>query len=107
MAITGKYRFLKIQQPRRRSLAGSTNTTLANTTEDNSERSIRNLPKVDSLVQWLDEFATWPENLQLIVFGCSNHNPGIVFVPVKVADAVGKATVHKQPGNVLAGRNMQ
>jgi hypothetical protein len=52
---------------------------------------------IDSLVQWLDKFATRPEDLQLVIFGCSNHNPGVILVPIEVADTVGEAAVHKQP----------
>jgi hypothetical protein len=37
----------------------------------------------------------------LVVFGRSNHDPWIVLVPVKVADTVGEAAVHEQPGNML------
>jgi hypothetical protein len=57
---------------------------------------------IDSLVQWLDKFATWAENLQLVVFGCSDHNPGVVLVPIEIANAVGEATMHEEPGNSLA-----
>jgi hypothetical protein len=60
---------------------------------------------IDSLVQWLDKFATRPEYLQLVVFGCAHHNPGIVLVPVKVADAVGEATVHEQAEDLLVNCN--
>tara|TARA_R110002003_G_scaffold175_2_gene14157 strand:+ start:26564 stop:26734 length:171 start_codon:yes stop_codon:yes gene_type:complete len=52
---------------------------------------------VHGLVQWLDELARWAEDLELVVFGRAHHDPGIVLVPVEVADAVGEATVHEEP----------
>ena len=58
--------------------------------------SVRNLSVVYRLLEWLDEFARGPEDLQLVVLGSAHHEPGVVLVPVKVADAVGEATVHEQ-----------
>lgn len=50
---------------------------------------------VDTLLQWLHEFAARSEDLQLVVFGGTHHDPRIVFVPVKVADTVCEAAVHE------------
>ena len=51
---------------------------------------------VHSLLERLDEFARGPEDLELVVFGRAHHEPGVILVPVKVTDAVSKATVHEQ-----------
>jgi hypothetical protein len=51
---------------------------------------------VHSLVQWLDQFAAGSEDLQLIVFRRTHHDPWVVLIPVEVADTVGEATVHEQ-----------
>ena len=50
------------------------------------------------LLERFDELATRAENLHLIVFGGGHHDPGVVLVPVEVADAVGEAAVHEEPG---------
>jgi hypothetical protein len=51
---------------------------------------------VHSLLQRLNKFARRAEDLQLVVLGSAHHKPGIILVPVKVADSVGKATMHEQ-----------
>ena len=56
---------------------------------------VRNLAVVDCLGQWLDKLASRTENLQLVVLGGAHHQPGVVLVPVKVADTVGEATMHE------------
>jgi hypothetical protein len=56
---------------------------------------------VHSLVKWLDKLATGTENLQLIVFGGAHHDPGVVLVPVKIANAVGEASMHEKSKHVL------
>jgi hypothetical protein len=60
------------------------------------EGSIRDLSMVDSFLEGLDEFARGAEDLELIIFCGAHHEPGVVFVPVKIADTVSKATVHEQ-----------
>jgi hypothetical protein len=51
---------------------------------------------VHSLLQRLNKFARRAEDLQLVVLGSAHHKPGIILVPVKVADSVGEATMHEQ-----------
>ena len=51
---------------------------------------------IHSLLEGLDEFARGTEDLELVVFGRAHHEPGVVLVPVKVADAVREATVHEE-----------
>ena len=50
-----------------------------------------------TLLNWLNEFARGAEDLHLVVLGGGHHNPGVVLVPVEIADAVGEAAVHEQP----------
>lgn len=52
---------------------------------------------VDVFLEWLNEFASWTEDLELVVFSGAHHDPGVVFVPVEIADAVGEAAVHEEP----------
>jgi hypothetical protein len=49
-----------------------------------------------TLLYWLNEFARGAEYLHLVVFGGGHHDPGVVLVPVEIADAVGEAAVHEE-----------
>jgi hypothetical protein len=52
---------------------------------------------IDALLERLDEFARGAEDLQLVVFGGGEHDPGVVLVPVEVGDGVCEAAVHEEP----------
>jgi hypothetical protein len=69
------------------------------------ENLVRDLAVIDCLGQWLDKLAGRTEDLQLVVLGGTHHQPGVVLVPVKVADAVGEATVHEQAEDLLVNCN--
>lgn len=58
--------------------------------------SVGNLSMISVLFERFDEFAAWAENLQLVVLGSTQHDPGIVLVPIEVADTISKATVHEE-----------
>lgn len=60
--------------------------------------SVRYFSMVYRFLEWLDKFSTRTEDLQLIVLGSSHHQPGIVLVEVKVANAIGKASMHEKTG---------
>ena len=55
---------------------------------------------IDSLLEWLDQFPTGAEDLQLVVLGRTDHDPWIILIEIEVADAVGEATVHEQSAYV-------
>lgn len=67
----------------------------------NHHPSVRHLVEVGILVDGLDEFAGGAEDLHLVVFGRGKHEPGVVLVPVEVADAVCEAAVHEETGILL------
>lgn len=50
---------------------------------------------VHLLLEHVDEGACGSEDLELIVFGGGEHDPGVVLVPAEVADAVCEATMHE------------
>ncbi len=50
---------------------------------------------IHSLLEWLNKLTRRAEDLQLVIFGSAHHEPRVVLVPIKVADSVGKATVHE------------
>lgn len=51
---------------------------------------------VGRLGEGFDEFASGTEDLHLVVFSGTNHDPGVVLVPVETRDAIGEATVHEE-----------
>jgi hypothetical protein len=55
---------------------------------------------IHSFLRNIDETVRWPEDLQLIVFCRSKHDPWIVLVPVEVANAICESTVHEQPNSL-------
>ena len=65
-------------------------------------RSVRDLAMIDAFLERLDEFACGAEDLQLVVFGGGEHDPGVVFVPVEVGDGVCEAAVHEESVSSLA-----
>jgi hypothetical protein len=55
---------------------------------------------IHALLERLNRFARGTKDLHLVVVGDGHHDPGVILVPVEVADAISEASVHKKSGLV-------
>jgi hypothetical protein len=69
------------------------------------QQSIRNLAMHSAFRQWLYELSSRSKDLKLIVFGGTKHDPFVILVEVKVADAVREASMHVEPVGLLVLAN--
>jgi hypothetical protein len=57
---------------------------------------------IHALLERLNRFARGTEDLHLVVVGDGHHDPGVILVPVEVADAISEASVHEKSGVISA-----